>query len=59
MPWDKLTALNAEKNNLNYRGLETPDAATDDKERSELIELHRRRTYNSFSTIPRSKRLSL
>lgn len=59
MPWDKLTALNAEKNNLNYSGLENPDAATDDNERSELIELRGRRTYNSFSTISRSKRLSL
>ena len=53
-PWNKLTALNAMKNNPDYVGLENPDAATDDNERPEVMEIRGRRTYNSFSTLPRS-----
>ena len=52
-PWDKLTALNAMKNNPDYIGLENPDAATDDNEMPEVMEIRGIRTYNSFSTLPR------
>ena len=50
-PWNKLTALNAMKNNPDYVGLENPDAATDDNERPEVMEIRGRRTYNSFVNI--------
>lgn len=53
-PWDKLTALNARKNNPDNFGLENTDAATDDNERPEDMEIRGRRTYNSFSTLTRS-----